>query len=141
MLNEEKLKLMTGLALFEKAEGKRLSIANRYYRGDYISRSLLRSFLGYTLCWIVGIAAGVICRIESILAMVDFTETLGYVLGLAGWYAAGLAVYLIITAVVAYRRYRYASRGMKVYTSKLKRLESRYTFPDRAGARKEVKRP
>lgn len=37
MLNEDKIKLMTGIALFEKREGKHIFPANRYFRSDYIS--------------------------------------------------------------------------------------------------------
>lgn len=45
MLNEDKIKLMTGIALFEKREGKHIFPANRYFRSDYISGRILRSFL------------------------------------------------------------------------------------------------
>lgn len=41
-------------------------------------------------------------------------------------YAAGLAVYLGISIYIYMKRYEYASRGMKVYLAKLKRLDKRY---------------
>lgn len=48
------------------------------------------------------------------------------------WYAAGLVLYLVITWLVYRRRYEYSKRGMKVYVAKLKRLEKRYEFQNRA---------
>ena len=49
MLNEDKIKLMTGIALFEKREGKRIFPVNRFFRSDYISRHMFRSFFSYTI--------------------------------------------------------------------------------------------
>ena len=45
MLNEDKIKLMTGIALFEKREGKHIFPANRYFRSDYISGRIPAFFL------------------------------------------------------------------------------------------------
>ena len=50
-----------------------------------------------------------------------------------GAYLVGLAVYLLIAGVVYWRRYEYASRGMKVYVAKLKRLEKRYEMQGKNG--------
>lgn len=141
MLNEEKLKLMTGIAMFEKAEGGRLALVRRYYRGDYIGRSLFKGFLEYTLCWCIGLSLAAFCEIEDILSIVSIAEIWEYVVGFGSWYLAGLVVYLIILAVACVRRYNYAARGMKVYTAKLKRLEKRYEFQNRTKERgKEVQR-
>ena len=133
MLNEEKIKLMTSIALFEKREGRRIFPVNRFFRSDYIGRYLLRSFLGYTLCWGLGTALAAVCKAESFLSAFDFSE----IQGLVGWYGTGYGVglggYLLITLVVYWRRYEYASRGMKVYTAKLKRLEKRYEVQGRTG--------
>ena len=74
MLNEEKLKLMTGIAMFEKAEGGRLALVRRYYRGDYIGRSLFKGFLEYTLCWCIGLSLAAFCEIEDILSIVSIAE-------------------------------------------------------------------
>ena len=53
MLNEDKIKLMTGIAMFEKREGKRIFPVNRYFRSDYISRHMFRSFFSYTICYLL----------------------------------------------------------------------------------------
>ncbi len=49
MLSEEKIKIMTNLAMFEKHEGKRIFPINRYFKSDYVSSKLFRSFFSYTL--------------------------------------------------------------------------------------------
>ena len=50
MLNEDKIKLMTELALFEKKHASQMKTVNQYFKSDYISRNLLRGFISYTLC-------------------------------------------------------------------------------------------
>lgn len=132
MLNEEKIKLMTSIAIFEKAEERNLSLVKRYFKSDYISRNLLRSFLGYTLCWILGLALAVVCRLEDILSIVALEDVVFPFVDYGVWYLLGLLVYLTVTFIVCSRRYSYAVRGMKVYTARLKRLQRRYEFQDRA---------
>ena len=47
MLNEDKIKLMTELALFEKKHASQMKTVNQYFKSDYISRNLLRGFISY----------------------------------------------------------------------------------------------
>lgn len=132
MLNEDKIKLMTGIAMFEKKEGKRIFSVNRYFRSDYISSHMLRSFFCYTFCYLLCLVVWVLYNSERLLNLIDVSEVL--VMGKRGVliYAVGLVFYLIVTGIVYGRRYDYAKRGMKVYVAKLKRLEKRYEFQSRA---------
>ena len=47
MLNEEKIRLMTGIAMFEKKMMKESIPANRYFKSDYVGSHLIRSFIAY----------------------------------------------------------------------------------------------
>ena len=44
MLNEEKVKIMTELAMYEEGEGKKYLPVSRYYRSDYIGLALIKNF-------------------------------------------------------------------------------------------------
>lgn len=132
MLNEDKIKLMNEIAAFEKRGEKDIFPVNRYFRGDYISSRMLRSFFSYTVCYILFALLWGLCNMERLLNALDLDEMLRLG-GRAGFfYVAGLVVYLAITFWVYRRRYEYARRGMKVYVAKLKRLEKRYEFQNRA---------
>lgn len=133
MLNEEKIKLMTSIGMFEKKEGKRVFLANRFFCGDYIGKYLLRSCFGFTFCWILGTALVVFYRAENLLSALDFGELWDFMEFYATSFVACLAGYLLITGVVYWRRYEYAKRGMKVYVAKLKRLNKRYELLEKAG--------
>ncbi len=132
MLNEDKIKLMTGIAMFEKREGRRIFTVNRYFRGDYISSRLFRAFFAYTFCYLLCCVIWFLYSSQRLLNMLDVGEAVQIGKEGAVLYLAGLLIYLVITFFVYRRRYEYAKRGMKVYMSKLKRLEKRYEFQSRA---------
>ena len=50
MLNEEKIRLMTEIAMFEKKKGKQVFPYHKYFKSDYIGSRIMRSFFNYTLC-------------------------------------------------------------------------------------------
>jgi len=131
MLNEDKIKLMNEIAMFEKRGGENIFPVNRYFRGDYISSRMLRSFFSYTVCYILGVLIWGLYNMEQILNALNLDEVIVFGKKAALFYAAGLAVYLAVTFWVYRKRYEYARRGMKVYLAKLKRLEKRYEFQNR----------
>lgn len=133
MLNEEKIKLMTSIGMFEKREGQKIFLVNRFFRGDYIGRYVLRSFLGFTFCWLLGTGLVVLYKAEELLESLDFSKLWDNLSLYVTAYVAGLVVYLLITCVVYWRRYEYAKRGMKVYAAKLRRLEKRYELQGKTG--------
>ena len=68
MLNEDKIKLMTELALFEKKHASQMKTVNQYFKSDYISRNLLRGFISYTLCSILLFGMWVLFNVEVVLS-------------------------------------------------------------------------
>lgn len=132
MLNEDKIKLMTGIALFEKREGKKIFPVNRYFRGDYVSYHMFRSFFAYTFCGLLGGLLWGLYNIERLLGTVVIEELIVIAGKLGILYVAGLVIYELITFFVYRRRYEYARRGLKVYVAKLKRLEKRYEFQSKS---------
>ena len=48
MLNEEKIKQMTELALLKKRKGEQMFEMDNYFKEDYVGKQMLRSFFVYT---------------------------------------------------------------------------------------------
>ena len=121
MLNEEKIRLMTGIAMFEKKAVKETFPVNRYFKSDYVGSHMIRSFIVYTVAWMLCFALWLLYKFEfSFFVLVSSARTVGL------YYLAGLALYLFITYRVYSRRYSEAVQNMKIYQAKLKRLERRY---------------
>lgn len=131
MLNEDKIKLMTSISMFEKKEGRRVFPMSRYFRGDYVSSHMVRSFVGYTFCWILGTGVWVLYKVE-LLFSTEVLDNMWKALTLYGTlYGGGLILYLMATYIVYSRRYKHSSLGMKAYLTGLRRLSKRYEYQNK----------
>ena len=126
MLNEEKIKLMTGIAMYEKKAEKDIFPINRYFKGDYIGAHMLRSFVSYTFSCLLIFLLWFLYSIEDILDTLDLEALADTAKHMGVYYLLGLNLYLFITYRVYSVRYDTAGKSMKVYQAKLRRLEKRY---------------
>lgn len=126
MLNEEKVRYMTRLSIFEKNEGKKIFPINRYFKKDYIGGQMFRSFFGYTFCCLLVILMWVLYKLDELLNQMTMDEILDAAKKWGMIYVAGMVCYLFITWAVYSRRYDYADRSQAMYASRLKHLMKRY---------------
>lgn len=126
MLNEEKVRYMTELAIFEKNQGKEIFSINRYFKSDYVGIQMFRSFFGYTFSYLLILLLWILYKLEDILGSISFDEAARLAALCGFWYLSGLAVYLVISCVIAQKRYNYAARYQIMYSAKLKHLLNRY---------------
>lgn len=127
MLNEEKIRLMTGIAMYEKKAEKDIFPVTRYFKSDYVGSHMIRSFITYSLSCLVIFAMWVLYQIEDILNTMDITVLFASVKYLGILYVSGLVLYLLVTYMVYSKRYDTASKSLKVYQAKLRRLEKKYS--------------
>ncbi len=133
MLNEEKVRYMTELAIFEKNQGKEVFSINRYFKKDYVGAQMLRAFFGYSFSYLLVLCLWILYQLEELLGAFSMEENLRLVWAWGFWYCLGLALYLWITWRIARRRYSYAARYQIMYAAKLKHLLNRYGKGDKAG--------
>lgn len=126
MLNEEKVSAMTELAIFEKNEGRKIFPINCYFKTDYVSGQMFRSFFGYTFCYLLVLLMWVLYKLEALLNDMTIEEMVACAVKWGKGYVAGLVLYLLITWIVYSKRYDFAARTQLVYVSKLKHLMKRY---------------
>lgn len=123
MINEEKVILMTKLASYEEGEGKKYVPIINYFRTDYISSHLLKSFIAGTLAFLSVIGVYIFYNFEAIMADVYNIDFVEIAKTLGKYYLILIVVYLLITYVVSAFRYSRARKSLKVYYNNLKRLE------------------
>ena len=122
MLNNEKIRLMTKLSLYEsKNESKELK-AGKYYRSDYISLGLLNSAIVATLAFFIVFALIIFVNIEELLQVITTLDFLEIGKVLVSTYLIYLVGYLCIVYVVYRVRYEKMSKGIKTYDAMLKEL-------------------
>ena len=57
MINEEKVKIMTKLAMYEQGKGRKYLPVSKYYRSDYIGLALIKNFFLVTIGYCLIVAA------------------------------------------------------------------------------------
>ena len=127
MLNEEKIKIMNKLAMYEQGEGKKYLPVSRYYRSDYIGLALIKNFflvtIGYCLV-LAGIAAYfgeyLVDNIHKMdLVAVGRNAVIGYVVV--------LVVFSVATYIQYSVKYHKAKKSVKEYYQELTQLNKIYS--------------
>ena len=134
MLNEEKVKMMNRLAMYEQGEGKKYLPVSKYYRTDYIGLALIKNFflvtIGYGLM-LVGLAAYFgEYLMENIHKMNLVRMGIYIVVG----YAGVLLLYSLVTYIQYSVKYHRAKKSVKRYYEELTRLEKIYGREEKKSA-------
>lgn len=132
MLNEEKIRLMTDIAVFEKENGRKMAGITSYFKGDYISRNMIRGFLSYTLCFIFVLIIWGLYNMDVFLSTIGLDALISAAQKAVIFYIAGLLSYLAIIYAVYANRYNYEAQKLRIYTAKLKHLDKRYDYHNRS---------
>lgn len=126
MVNEEKVKLMTKMALYEKKEGSEDFKISAYYKKDYVSYNTILTIIlvtiGYVMC------AGLLLFI--------LIETMLTKMSLMAWITAGvltIAGYIILVVLYALKSHEFyddkhveARKRVKQFNRYLTRLDRMY---------------
>lgn len=126
MLNEEKIKVMNKLAMYEQGEGKKYLPVSRYYRSDYIGLAMIKNFFLITIGYVL-VLAGIAAYFGEYL--VDNIHKMNLVaLGIEA--VVGYIVVLVLFSVLTYIQYsvKYyrAKKSVKTYYEDLTRLNKIY---------------
>lgn len=134
MLNEDKIQLMTGIALFEKKEGKDMLPAESMFRSDYVGSQMLKSFFRFTCSFLIGAMVWGLYSVDQLLSMITIDYLMQMGMRAAVFYGVGLLIYLWITYTIYSKKYDCSKKTVRVYMAKLKRLHKRYEFRTRTRA-------
>lgn len=126
MINEERVREMYHMAVYDQQENRQTRQIGEYYRRDYVGKELLKSFFSGTIAFVLivvflllGTAEDIIDRISSM----DLVST-GVVAVLL--YLAFMFWYMLITAKIYYTRYHKGMTGLKKYYKHLNTVNKMY---------------
>ncbi len=127
MLNVEKIKLMTKLAIYEKNEGKEDIPISKYYKSDYIRYNLLKSIVSVTIGYGLILVLIGIYNLEYIIGEainLDYKVLGSQVLRV---YLILMGIYLSISIILSTINYEKSRKGLKSYYNNLKKLRKIYS--------------
>lgn len=127
LLNENKIKMMTKMAIYEKNEGKSMLKTAKYFKGDYIAFGILKTVIATTFAGIILLAMYFLSNAEGMIKEINNLDYVGMARKIGLYYVLMLIVFSIIAGFVYYFRYERTRKGLKRYFSRLNKLERFYT--------------
>ena len=130
MINKERTRLMTRLALYESRHGKKELQITRYFPGDYVTVQILWSFLCGTIAFVIVCGLYALYNIESLMLELFSMDILVFARNILIIYIIFMGLYLgICYSYISYRYNKYKRRVNK-YLLKLKELYKHYVQND-----------
>ncbi len=130
MINEEKVRLMTKLAIYEENKGKHIIPIGNYYKEDYVGIQMLKSFFTGTFAYLLILLLMACYQLEYLITEIVKLDVVAMIVSIVVAYVFYMAVYLGITYVICSTRYKKAQKSLKAYDNVLKKLETVYQRED-----------
>lgn len=122
MLNNEKIILMTKLALYEQGEGKKKIPVGKYFKSDYIGMRMLSSFIYINIAYFICVVLWFLAKGGSFLKKMMDSNITSAIIIFAGVYLAVVILYMIISYVFYTYKFKSIRRSLKEYNAQLKQL-------------------
>ena len=106
MINEEKIKVMTKIAMYEQGEGRKYLPISKYYRSDYIGLALIKNFFLVTLGYLLMIAAVAVYFGEYLMDNIHKMNLVAVGIYIIAGYVAVLIFYSVLTYIQYSVKYR-----------------------------------
>lgn len=127
MLNNDKIRLMTKLAVYESKIGKEDIKLSKYYKTDYVRYQVIKSIICATMGFGLILLLIMLYQSEFLIKnaiKLDY-KTIGlYVLG---FYIIIIAIYGLASIVIYSRKYDKSRKKLGRYYKLLKRLDKMYS--------------
>lgn len=126
MINSDRVRDMTWLAVFEKKEGKKTFRITKYFQRDYVGLALLKGFIAATFSYVVGLGVWGVYNMELLMDTIHTMDIPAFGKKLAIIYFAVVAVYMLLMLIYSEVTYKRARRRARGYARRLKHLIKGY---------------
>lgn len=126
MVNEERVKNLYKIALYERDEKKYERQTGHYYKKDYISKEMIKSFFVGTLAYILLVLLWIISTLDDFLRRVNNLEFVKDTVVILVLYMVFMVLYLTATYLIARSRYKEGKAHLKEYLKALKVTKKMY---------------
>lgn len=128
MISEEKVKIMSALARYEKNEGASDSQVYQYSRKDFVRKEIMKVGVAISIAYVIGVMIFFGMNFEVFVDMIQDGKTIPVVIGLLLGYMLVCFGYIRFIKKKANQHYSEAAIRMRTYE---KNLEDLVAFYDR----------
>ena len=126
MVNEERIKLMTKMAAYEKEEHKKNKNIVAFFKSDYVSLQVLKSIVYTTIAFVIIFAMYILYDFEVFMKDIYQMDLFQFAKSVIIIYLIFLGIILVATHAVALYQYNRAWESTKLYYANLKKLSHIY---------------
>lgn len=126
MVNEEKVKLMTQMAIYESTKGKEQLQVSKYYKSDYVKFHMLKTAVAATFAYALILTFYGLLHAEKLLEQINGMDYLATGKALLLSYAIVVVIYVIIAWVIYSIRYERIKPDVIKYNRLLKKTAEYY---------------
>lgn len=136
MINENKVKVMTRLAMYEQGRGKKFLPISKYYRSDYIGLALIKNFFLVTLGYILILAAVGAYYGEYLMENIHKMDLVSLGVSVLIGYVVVLAGYSVLTYIQYTVKYHRAKKSVRNFYGDLTELGKIYAREEKKASNK-----
>ncbi len=140
MINEEKVKLMTKLAIYESTKGKKQLNISKYYKRDYVRYNMFKTAVSATIAFLLLLGVYAMLNMEELLLALNDMDILKEAEKLGIFYLIFLIAYMVIARLVYAHYYEKVKPDVIQYNHNLKKLKEMYDKEEKELREKQVGR-
>lgn len=122
MLNQEKIVVMTKMAVYEETEGKKNIAIGNYFKSDYVLWNIVKCFVGATVAYMICLGLYVLYDFEILLQDIYKMDLVAFVEDLIYKYLVFIGVYLVFSYVYYMIKYEMVRGSLRAYYRSLNSL-------------------
>lgn len=126
MINQEKVKDMTKMAIYESRGGDKELAISAYRRKDYVAMQLLKSFICGTISYVILLVFYLFLELDRVDSLNSLAQVQSFGIGVLVLYLIFIAVFLCITYFWARKRHNHCTEKAKDYSTELNRVARSY---------------
>lgn len=126
MVNEERIRLMTRMAAYEKDGHKKNKKIVGFFKSDYVSMQMLKTVIASTIAFAILFALYILYDFEVFMKDIYKMDMFDFAKSVILIYLIFLSVTLLFTYVTSLYRYNKALQSTRVYYGNLKKLSHIY---------------
>lgn len=120
MVNEDRVKQLYKLAVYEQNEEKVHRQAGQYYRSDYVGKEVIKSFFTGTFAYGIMAVLWMMSNWSLILHQINTLEIVDTVVIMIIYYIGFMIIYTFATVMVYFFRYKHSKKKLDAYVEDLK---------------------
>ena len=126
MINEERVKELYEISVYDSTKAKKYNATGKYYRSDYIGKEMIKSIFSGTAAYILCVLLWIFYDLTNILESINSLDVIAIAVDFTVGYVIFLVIYELITYTVYAFRYRKGRKELKSYCGHLKKLNKLY---------------